>query len=72
VDDHGRDPDRLHHRDHRLRGLAGQRGLLRVAAGPGPRKFLPETKGLPVEEIVRVFERQQKESVLPGGSEQAA
>jgi hypothetical protein len=22
-------------------------------------KFLPETKGLPVEEIVRVFERQQ-------------
>ena len=27
-------------------------------------KFLPETKGLPVEEIVRVFERQQKESVL--------
>ena len=35
-------------------------------------KFLPETKGLPVEEIVRVFERQQKESPLPGGSEQAA
>jgi MFS transporter, SP family, arabinose:H+ symporter len=31
-------------------------------------KFLPETKGLPVEEIVRVFERQQQESVLPGGS----
>jgi MFS transporter, SP family, arabinose:H+ symporter len=29
-------------------------------------KFLPETKGLPVEEIVQVFERQQKESVLPG------
>ena len=27
-------------------------------------KFLPETKNLPVEEIVRVFERQQKESVL--------
>jgi MFS transporter, SP family, arabinose:H+ symporter len=27
-------------------------------------KFLPETKGLPVEEIVRVFERQQKESPL--------
>ena len=35
-------------------------------------KFLPETKGLPVEEIVPVFERQQKKSVLPGGSEQAA
>jgi sugar porter (SP) family MFS transporter len=35
-------------------------------------KFLPETKGLPVEEIVRVFERQQKESPLPGGSGQAA
>jgi H+/Cl- antiporter ClcA len=34
-------------------------------------KFLPETKGLPVEEIVRVFERQQEKSVLPGGSEQA-
>jgi sugar porter (SP) family MFS transporter len=33
-------------------------------------KFLPETKGLPVEEIVRVFERQQEKSVLPGGSEQ--
>src|SRR5689334_15750227 len=30
-------------------------------------KFLPETKGLPVEEIVRVFERQQKDSALPGG-----
>jgi MFS transporter, SP family, arabinose:H+ symporter len=27
-------------------------------------KFLPETKGLPVEEIVRVFERQQEESAL--------
>jgi MFS transporter, SP family, arabinose:H+ symporter len=27
-------------------------------------KFLPETKNLPVEEIVQVFERQQKESVL--------
>ena len=27
-------------------------------------KFLPETKGLPVEEIVQVFERQQKESAL--------
>ena len=27
-------------------------------------KFLPETKGLPVEEIVQVFERQQKESPL--------
>jgi hypothetical protein len=25
---------------------------------------LPETKNLPVEEIVQVFERQQKESVL--------
>jgi hypothetical protein len=27
-------------------------------------KFLPETKGLPVEEIVQVFEQQQKESAL--------
>ena len=27
-------------------------------------KFLPETKGLPVEEIVKVFEQQQKESTL--------
>jgi len=27
-------------------------------------KFLPETKELPVEEIVRVFERQQEQSVL--------
>jgi MFS transporter, SP family, arabinose:H+ symporter len=27
-------------------------------------KFLPETKGLPVEEIVRVFERQQEQSPL--------
>lgn len=27
-------------------------------------KFLPETKGLPVEEIVEVFERQQKASAL--------
>jgi len=27
-------------------------------------KFLPETKGLPVEEIVGVFEQQQKESAL--------
>ena len=27
-------------------------------------KFLPETKNLPVEEIVQVFERQQKESSL--------
>jgi MFS transporter, SP family, arabinose:H+ symporter len=26
-------------------------------------KFLPETKGLPVEEIVRVFEQQQRESL---------
>jgi hypothetical protein len=24
--------------------------------------FLPETKGLPVEDIVKIFERQQKES----------
>jgi len=36
-------------------------------------KFLPETKGLPVEEIVQVFEQQQKKSVLPnaalGGSQ---
>ena len=27
-------------------------------------KFLPETKELPVEEIVRVFEKQQGQSVL--------
>lgn len=27
-------------------------------------KFLPETKGLPVEEIVGVFEQQQKQSPL--------
>ncbi len=27
-------------------------------------KFLPETKELPVEEIVRVFERQQEDSAL--------
>ena len=27
-------------------------------------KFLPETKGLPVEEIVRVFERQQEQSPM--------
>jgi len=27
-------------------------------------KFLPETKELPVEEIVRVFEKQQEQSVL--------
>jgi len=27
-------------------------------------KFLPETKELPVEEIVRVFERQQEQSAL--------
>ena len=27
-------------------------------------KFLPETKELPVEEIVQVFEKQQRESVL--------
>jgi Sugar (and other) transporter len=27
-------------------------------------KFLPETKELPVEEIVRVFDRQQEHSVL--------
>ena len=31
-------------------------------------KFLPETKGLPVEDIVRVFERQQKQSVLSSAS----
>jgi MFS family permease len=31
-------------------------------------KFLPETKGLPVEEIVQVFERQQRESALPGSA----
>jgi hypothetical protein len=28
-------------------------------------KFLPETKGLPVEEIVRAFAKQQEESALP-------
>ena len=28
-------------------------------------KFLPETKELPVEEIVRVFEREQEGSALP-------
>ena len=27
-------------------------------------KFLPETKELPVEEIVRVFEKQQQDSAL--------
>jgi H+/Cl- antiporter ClcA len=27
-------------------------------------KFLPETKGLPVEEIVKVFEEQQEQSPL--------
>jgi sugar porter (SP) family MFS transporter len=36
-------------------------------------KFLPETKGLPVEEIVQVFEKQQKKSIVPtsalGGSQ---
>jgi MFS transporter, SP family, arabinose:H+ symporter len=36
-------------------------------------KFLPETKGLPVEEIVEVFEKQQRKSALPnaalGGSQ---
>ncbi|MFY9932395.1 MAG: sugar porter family MFS transporter [Streptosporangiaceae bacterium] len=31
-------------------------------------KFLPETKGLPVEEIVEVFERQQKKSILPNAA----
>ncbi len=31
-------------------------------------KFLPETKGLPVEEIVEVFERQQRKSVLPNAA----
>ena len=30
-------------------------------------KFLPETKGLPVEEIVRIFEQQQQESVTVHG-----
>jgi sugar porter (SP) family MFS transporter len=34
-------------------------------------KFLPETKGLPVEEIVRIFERQQKAGPL-GGSDKPA
>ncbi len=32
--------------------------------------FLPETKGLPVEEIVRVFERQQKQPLKPAVAEQ--
>ena len=35
-------------------------------------KFLPETKGLPVEEIVRVFERQQKQSPLSSGPTDAS
>jgi sugar porter (SP) family MFS transporter len=30
--------------------------------------FLPETKGLPVEEIIRVFERQQKQPMAPAPS----
>ena len=28
-------------------------------------KFLPETKGLPVEEIVRIFEKQQEQNRRP-------
>jgi MFS transporter, SP family, arabinose:H+ symporter len=32
--------------------------------------FLPETKGLPVEEIVRVFERQQKQPLRPAIAQQ--
>ena len=32
--------------------------------------FLPETKGLPVEEIVRVFERQQKQPLKPAVAQQ--
>jgi MFS transporter, SP family, arabinose:H+ symporter len=32
--------------------------------------FLPETKGLPVEEIVRVFERQQKQPLRPAAAQQ--
>jgi sugar porter (SP) family MFS transporter len=32
--------------------------------------FLPETKGLPVEEIVRVFERQQKQPLKPAIAQQ--
>ena len=35
-------------------------------------KFLPETKGLPVEEIVGVFEQQQKQSVLSRRPERTA
>ena len=35
-------------------------------------KFLPETKGLPVEEIVRVFERQQRQSPLSSGPTDAS
>ncbi len=30
--------------------------------------FLPETKGLPVEEIIRVFERQQKHPLAPAST----
>jgi hypothetical protein len=32
--------------------------------------FLPKTKGLPVEEIVRVFERQQKQPLKPATAQQ--
>ena len=48
----------------------GLDGVLVVFAGLGALaivfvwKFLPETKELPVEEIVQVFEKQQKQSVL--------
>ena len=34
-------------------------------------KFLPETKGLPVEEIIKVFERQQKSGPLGGSGKPA-
>ena len=35
-------------------------------------KSLPETKGLPVEEIVKVFERQQKSGPLGGSGKPAS
>ena len=35
-------------------------------------KFLPETKGLPVEDIVKIFERQQQAGPLGGSSDTAA
>jgi hypothetical protein len=35
------------------------------------RKFLPETKGLSVEEIIKVFERRQKSGPLGGSGKPA-